>query len=161
MILAHASWHASSPSFALTIVPPSLPHPLCVSLSFSLCFSRSAFPSTLVHLDSFHPRLSRRAQWAVTKIDFCKGGWRKEREIGRVYRCRVPVSTSRFRPTRALVYIYRRFYPLFPLLSSHFRGRFREPRQIFHAIDKKETRESNGGEPSRAVPHHAAPHVER
>lgn len=72
MILAHASWHASSSSLAHSIAPPSLS-------------ARSPLAPTLVHLDSFHPRLSRRARWAVTKIDFCKDGRRGEREIDREY----------------------------------------------------------------------------
>lgn len=40
---------------------------------------------------------------------------------------------------------YRRFIRFYPSLSLSsfffFRDHFREPRQIFHAIDKKETRE--------------------
>lgn len=47
-----------------------------------------------------------------------------------------------FRPTRSDTYrCFIRFYSFSPLLRFFFETVFREPRQIFHAIDKKETRE--------------------
>lgn len=105
---------------------------LSLSLSFHPLFHRYSYQSSFIS-NSFHPRLSSRAQSAVTKIDFLA---RTRERAGEIEYIAVenPVSTSRFRPTRAVIYI--RFIR-FSLLLALFRRRFRKPRQIFHAIDKK------------------------
>jgi len=110
--------------------PFSLPR--TVSPSFQPLVRRFSHQPSFIS-SSFHPRLSSRAQSAVTKIDFLAGTRESAGEIEYIAVSRPSFDFSLL----AGALLHRRFIPRARAL---FRGRFREPRQIFQAIDKKETR---------------------
>jgi len=72
MILAHATWHATLLFLFLAPPPFAFPLPRTVSLSFQPLVRRFSRQPSFIS-SSFHPRLSSRAQSAVTKIDFLAG----------------------------------------------------------------------------------------